>query len=282
MTDLRPAPSPNAPPASPHGLRRAQRRAWEQVAAAVHDFHLAPTTQYYRRCEIALVERCFGDIAGKRLLKLDLWNEAHNTRILHWMADQGADVYALDLSQTVTGRAQRNANGNGLGRRMVCADIREIPFADQSFDLVYTMGTIEHIDEYRDSMAEVLRVLRPGGRAIVGVPHKWNLFLRPLMVQLLTRAGAYLYAPEKSFGAGELRRDLESVGFRVLGRSGILTIPGPLRMADLYFFTRRIPLYRLSPLFTAPFDFLETRFDWPGRFGYLMSMTVERPASDVG
>jgi len=145
-------------------LRRRQRREWERVASSVHDFHEAPTTQYYRRCEIALIERCLGPLAGRRLLKLDLWNEAHNTRILHWMAEQGAEVHALDLSSTTAARARRNANGKGLDRRMLVADIREIPFADQSFDLLYTMGTIEHIDEYRDSMREIHRVLKPGGR----------------------------------------------------------------------------------------------------------------------
>ncbi len=259
--------------------RRAQRLAWERVAAAVHDFHDAPTTRYYRRCEEALIRRQLGPLDGRKVLKLDLWNEAHNTRILHWMAAQGADVYALDLSQTVASRARRNSAALGLDGRMVVADIREIPFADGSFDALYTMGTIEHIDEYRDTLREIRRVLKPGGRAIVGVPHKWNLFLRPLMVELLARMGQYLYAPEKSFSSAELRRDLEGAGLRVVGRSGILTLPGLLRMADLYFFTRRIPLYRASPLFVAPFDFLETRFRWPGRFGYLMAMTVERPAS---
>ena len=47
--------------------------------------------------EIALLSRCLGDLAGRRVLKLDLWNEAFNTRILHWMAAQGAETYGLDV-----------------------------------------------------------------------------------------------------------------------------------------------------------------------------------------
>ncbi|HLF56332.1 MAG TPA: methyltransferase domain-containing protein [Thermoanaerobaculia bacterium] len=261
------------------GRRREQRLAWERIAATVTDFHDAPTTQQYRRCEIALIERTLGPLAGRRVLKLDLWNEAHNTRILHWMTEQGAEAFGFDVSGLVTRRARRNANGNGLAHRMLCADIREIPFADASFDYVYTMGTIEHIPEYRTTLREIHRVLRPGGRAVIGVPHKWNLFLRPLMVELLSRCGLYLYAPEKSFGAGELRRDIEGAGLEVVGRSGILTLPGLLRMADLYLYTRRIPLYRLSGWASAPFALLETRWSWPGRFGYLMAMTAVRPTA---
>jgi SAM-dependent methyltransferase len=265
--------------------RERQRLDWERVAGSVSDFYGAPSTQYYRRCEIALLQRSFGPLRGKRLLKLDLWNEAFNTRILHWASSQGAEVFGLDLSQVVATHARRNgreAGGASPGDlRVLRADIREIPFADDTFDLIYTMGTIEHIDEYAQAVAEIRRVLRPGGRAIIGVPHRWNLFLRPLMVALLTACGRYLYAPEKSFGGGELRRLIESQGLRVTWRSGLLAAPGFLRMADLYLFTRANPLWRLSRLWVPLFELAETRWRWPGRFGYLMAMLAEKPpASD--
>jgi SAM-dependent methyltransferase len=267
---------------APQGLslRERQRQDWERIAGSVSDFFGAPSTQYYRRCEIALFERSFGSLRNKRLLKLDLWNEAFNTRILHWAREQGAEVYGLDLSQVVTARAQRNdreAGADGAALRLVRADIREIPFADASFDLVYTMGTIEHIDEYAQAIAEVERVLRPGGLAVIGVPHRWNLFLRPLMVAVLTAFGHYLYAPEKSFGGGEFRRLIESKGLRPIWRSGVLTAPGFLRMADLYFYTRKNPLWRLSWLWVPFFEMAETRWRWPGRFGYLMAVLAQKP-----
>ncbi len=260
-------------------LRERQRRDWDRIASSVRDFAAAPSTLYYRRCEIALIEHAVGDLRGKRVLKLDLWNEAFNTRILDWMRSQGAEVVGLDLSRVVAHRARRNALEKGNPLALLRADIRELPFPSDSFDVVYTMGTIEHIDEYPQSLREIQRVLRPGGRAIVGVPHKWNLFLRPLMVWFLDAFGQYLYAPEKSFSSGELRRDLEKAGLRPIERTGILTLPGFLRMADLFFYTRGIPLYRLSPLFLAPFQFLETRWRWPGRFGYLLTWIASKPDS---
>jgi SAM-dependent methyltransferase len=265
-------------------LRRRQVQDWDRIASSVRDFHAAPSTQYYRRCEIALLERSLGSLRGKRVLKLDLWNEAFNTRILDWMREQGAEVVGLDLSRVVTFTARRNArrslgnNNGGHAPALLRADIRELPFADGSFDAVYTMGTIEHIDEYREAIREVHRVLKPGGRAVIGVPHKWDLFLRPLMVRVLDAFGQYLYAPEKSFSASELRRDVEQTGLKVIERTGILTLPGLLRMADLFFYTRNIPLYRLSPLFLAPFQYAETRWRWPGRFGYLLTVIADKPA----
>jgi SAM-dependent methyltransferase len=256
--------------------RVLERAEWERVAASLRDFSQARSTLYYRRCEIALIQRWLGALAGKRLLKLDLWNEAYNTRIVHWMAGQGAAVVALDGSGVVTARAQANSRAAGIRSDLLRADIRELPFPDATFDLAYTMGTIEHIAEYRQALCELQRVLRPGGRAIVGVPHRWNLFLRPLLVAALTAFGAYPYAPEKSFGAAELRRDLTGAGFRVLDRGGLLITPGPLRMLDVLLHTRASALERLTGKLVAPFEALETRWGWTGRFGYLMAMQVEK------
>jgi hypothetical protein len=108
------------------------------------------------------------------------------------------------------------------------------------------------------------------------VPHRWNLFLRPLLVNVLSAFGAYPYAPEKSFGAAELRRDLRGAGFRVLDRGGLLVAPGPLRMLDVLLHLRGSALERPAGRLMAPFEALETRWEWAGRFGYLMAMQVER------
>jgi SAM-dependent methyltransferase len=258
------------------GHRVRERQAWDRTASRVRDFSRARSTEYYRRCEIALIERWLGPLAGKRVLKLDLWNEAYNTRILHWVAGQGASVAALDGSGVVAARARANARAAGLELGLLRADIRDLPFADASFDVAYTMGTIEHIAEYRQALRELHRVLRPGGRAIVGVPHRWNLFLRPLLVTLLEAFDAYPYAPEKSFGAGELRRDLAAAGFRVLARGGLLVAPGPLRMLDVFLHLRGSALERLTGGLVAPFEALERRWAWTGRFGYLLAMQVEK------
>ena len=43
-------------------LRERQRRHWDRIAASVRDFAAAPSTLYYRRCEIALIERAVGDL----------------------------------------------------------------------------------------------------------------------------------------------------------------------------------------------------------------------------
>ena len=267
--------------ASVEGVSRAgQRWRWEEVARSMRDFSAAPSTRYYRRREQDLIAGASA-LAGRRVLKLDLWNEAINTRILNWMRQEGARVTGLDWSGIVAARARRNSVlEDGRPLPLTRGDIRELPFADASFDLVYTMGTIEHIAEYRQAVAEVGRVLAAGGTAIIGVPHRWNLFLRPLLVWLLELAGLYPYAPERSFGAGELRRIVEAAGLAVRERTGILAIPGSLRMLDLLLHTRGRTSRRLIPALLRPFEALEERSRWARRrLGYLLVLVADKPAA---
>lgn len=256
-----------------------QRQQWDDIARAMPDILPAASTQYYRQREIALIQHHFGDLRGKKILKLDLWNEAVNTRILNWMDCQGADTYGMDISHITASRAQRNSLSSNGRLRIMQSDIRFIPFANNSFDFVYTMGTIEHVEEYENVVQEIHRVLKTGGRTIIGVPHKWDIFLRPLLVKVLDLFGKYLYSPEKSMGASELKRIVERSALRVRCRTGLMLMPGFIRLADLYFYTRGIPLHKLTPLLLWPFEQLESRREWTRKLGYLLVVIAEKSDS---
>ncbi len=249
---------------------------WDAVAAGMPDFSTAPSTAYYRNREIALIERAVGPLAGKRVLKLDLWNEAINTRILGWMSEAGAEAVGLDVSHVVTRRARQNAHRENLDISILGADIRHLPFCGESFDVVYTMGTLEHIAEYRDAMREIHRVLKVGGVAVIGVPNFWDPFLRPLIVAVLEALDRYPYAPEKSFTRAELRRDVESAGLEVRSMTGILALPGVLRMLDLFLHVRQGLSPRWTEWFIRPFDRAEARFPWLDRIGYLVTAVATK------
>lgn len=262
--------------ASPSSAARAAERArWDRVAGSFKDLYGAATTHYYRECEISLIRRHAGTLRGRRVLKLDLWNEAVNTRILHWVCAEGAAAWGMDHSEIVTHRARSNAPD--LPLRLIQGDVRDLPFAPASFDFVYTMGTIEHIDEYEQAVREIRRVLRPGGRAIIGVPHRFDLFLRPMVVYVLDKLGQYPYSPERAFSAGELAGVIRSAGLHVLHRTGILLMPGVLRMADAYVFNRGGRVGGLVSPLLRPLLAMETSIPWTGRFGYMLSIVAELP-----
>jgi ubiquinone/menaquinone biosynthesis C-methylase UbiE len=58
----------------------------------------------------------------------------------------------------------------GVGANLARADVRRLPFADASFDVVTAMDIVEHIDDDKAASCEIFRVLRPGGRLLVTVP----------------------------------------------------------------------------------------------------------------
>src|SRR5262245_66162987 len=110
------------------------------------------------------------------------------------------------------------------------------------------MGTVEHFDETEASVVELARILKPGGRLALGVPNRHDPFLRPLFVSALAAFGLYGYGFEKSYSRRALRRMVEAAGLRVRLETGILFIPGWLRLSDLWCHTRS---RRLAPVTAA-------------------------------
>ena len=115
-------------------------------------------------------------------------------------------------------RAAFDARARGAAARRPSADVRDLPFRDASFDAIYSMGTIEHFDETERAVEEMARVLKPGGRAIVGVPNRHDPFLRPLLATVLQAVGLYAYGYEKSYSRRALRQMLERAGLRAWSR----------------------------------------------------------------
>jgi ubiquinone/menaquinone biosynthesis C-methylase UbiE len=119
-------------------------------------------------------------------------------------ASNGARVTDIDLSAGHLSLAEEHFRLRGLQGRFIHHDAERLPFADASFDLVYSNGVIHHTPNTAAVVGEMHRVLRPGGRAIVMVYaedslHYWrNLVLeyglkegqlgRDSMAQILSRS----------------------------------------------------------------------------------------------
>jgi ubiquinone/menaquinone biosynthesis C-methylase UbiE len=79
------------------------------------------------------------------------------------------EVWGLDFEAE---RVREAASRLGPERLLVGAG-EALPFADASFDLVLSNEVIEHVRDDRLAVAEMARVLRPGGRAVIFCPNRW-------------------------------------------------------------------------------------------------------------
>jgi SAM-dependent methyltransferase len=87
-------------------------------------------------------------------------------------ARNGCEAVGVDLTPEHV-RLARERVGNAA--HIYRADIRQLPFASESFDYIYSHGVIHHSDEPRRIVDELLRVLRPGGKFNVQVYNRWSL-----------------------------------------------------------------------------------------------------------
>lgn len=255
----------------------AYRRFWTDVGGRFPDLGGAASTRYYSDNERRLFTEYFPALEGLAIFKTDLWDEARNTRILAWASQQGARVYGIDISEPTVIQARATFERKVSRFHGAVADIRELPFRDASFDAIYSMGTIEHFDETERAVAEMARVLKPGGRAIVGVPNRYDPFLRPLVAAALQALGLYAYGYEKSFSRRALREMLERAGLTVVAETAILFIPGWLRMLDLACHAWCRPLATVTGALVWPFAFLDRHLPVVRRHGYLLATVALKP-----
>ena len=154
----------------------------------------------YRQIVAAL-----GDTAGKRCLDLG----ADNGVISYLLRRRGGSWASADLDR-VTVDAIRGLVGDDVHQ----IDGRRLPFADASFDVVVIVDLLEQVEDDAGLVAEIQRVLRPGGLLVVNVPHlKTRSLLRRLRDALgLTDAWHGHLRP--GYSRSSLERLLGS-GFRI-------------------------------------------------------------------
>lgn len=258
--------------------REAYRRFWAGVGSRFPDLAGAMSTRYYAENEQRLFREHFPPLPGLRILKTDLWDEARNTRILSWASEHGARPFGVDISEPTMRQAHAAFDAGPRRLQGAIADVRDLPFRDGSFDAVYSMGTVEHFEETERAIAEIARVLAPGGCAIVGVPNRYDPFLRPALVRVMQTLGWYAYGDEKSYSRAALARMLRHAGLTIEAETAILFMPGWLRMLDLACHAWCRPLARVTAVLVWPFMLLDRHVPAVRRHGYLLATVARKPS----
>lgn len=125
-----------------------------------------------------LIEKVAGRHPGGRVLEIGC---GAGWELLHWTRC-GMRATGLDLSASALELAKKNFEHNKLQADFRHASAEKLPFSDNSFDVVTSLGVLHQTESTQRAVAEVLRVLRPGGEAVITLYYKysWKIILTKL------------------------------------------------------------------------------------------------------
>lgn len=118
------------------------------------------------------------------------------------------------------------------------ADLNALPFSNASFDAALNVVTLEHVREPARVLAEIARVLRPGGRFLLVVPQDWEVHQEPHDYFRYTRHGVRYLLEQAGFS--DIVIEAGGGYFRLMGRRmlnglqffrGIWLVPALLLLA---------------------------------------------------
>ena len=152
-----------------------------------------------------------GEAEDKRVLEVGAGSGRDGSRL----AGEGFDVTVLDYSRQAL-RVASAVSGNDTAA--VLGDAFSLPFPDESFDVVFHQGLLEHFREPTVIIAEQRRVLKPEGLLVVTVPQKYHPYT--VAKHILIFVGKWFAGWETEYTIEELERLVAGNGFRVLERYG--------------------------------------------------------------
>jgi ubiquinone/menaquinone biosynthesis C-methylase UbiE len=163
--------------ANPHATAAQVEAAWQDKKLANVLYHDWEAGTYDEKWSISFDERCvayardrFAHVAGTggwpytRSLELGCGTGFFTLNLkLAGVLDEG---HVTDLSPGMVEVAERNARGLGFEVEGRVADAERLPYDDATFDLVIGHAVLHHIPDLDLAFAEIMRVLRPGGRFV--------------------------------------------------------------------------------------------------------------------
>ena len=109
-----------------------------------------------------------GDVAGRDVLEVG----SGAGQCSRWVRAHGGRATGLDLSHRQLQHSRRLDDETGIVVPSVLGTATHLPFGDASFDVVFcSFGALQFVRDIADAVAEVARVLRPGGRFAFSITH---------------------------------------------------------------------------------------------------------------
>jgi SAM-dependent methyltransferase len=154
------------------GDRPIAEAAYDELA----DEYVAETEESAYNADLAIpgTKALVPDVAGKRVLDAGCGAGAY----AGWLADEGAEVVGVDVSEAMLARARERAGDRVEFRRHDLSD--PLAFAeDDGFDGVVSGLALSYVEDWRSVFAEFARVLTDGGFVVFSTTHPFDEFPLP-------------------------------------------------------------------------------------------------------
>lgn len=115
-----------------------------------------------------------------------------------------ADVFGIDLVKESIDLARKIGKRFDKKIKLGVGDGKKMSFGDQSFDMVFSQGLLEHFKNPEELVKEQIRILKPGGYLVISVPQKYNpytLYKRPRI-----KKGNWPYGWETEYSLKDLQK----------------------------------------------------------------------------
>lgn len=153
------------------------------------------------------VKRHWGeDLSSKRILEVG----AGSGRDSFDLSALGAEVYTLDYAPSsldIICKLNEECENKTIP---VGGDAFNLPFADESFDLVFHQGLLEHFRDEEKIIFENARVVKKGGLVIIDVPQRWHIYT--VIKHSLILIDKWFAGWEKEFSLRQLEKKMKKYG----------------------------------------------------------------------
>ncbi len=180
--------------------------------------------------ELMASEKSFND--GNRALEVGCGRGSLSC----YFSDAGYDCTLVDLSESVVDIAREIFEKNSLEAQFLVGDANNLDFEDNSFDVIYSIGLLEHFDELEATLSEQIRVLDDGGiwfgyivpkyTENVQCEYSWiNEILKGYGEQQEHQPGNKEEVYRSDYGSERYIPILQDLGLREIKASGVYPVP---------------------------------------------------------
>ncbi len=182
-------------------------KTWDQFWK---EYNTSKAESYYILSRDKIIRNAAKTLNGERIKILEAGcGFGSNSRLLN--RDKRFEVYCIDLSKEAVDLVKKEIPRAYIG------DIEKMPFKDETFDIVFSSGVIEHFKDDSKAVSELYRVTKKNGIIITFVPGRYSLW----QLYKIIKGKNWVHGYEKNYTISMLKKSFLKHKVKILNHGGI-------------------------------------------------------------